>query len=125
MTNSDAGYASAPPTADGKFDVGGILLDRPFKIRRLGHFGINVTDMDAGLRFYHELLGFKIADIGDDFRDKEVPDELRRFGSTKRYFFRYASDHHAFVMVNHNIRGATDTRRRWRPRWARPGPRRS
>ncbi len=57
MTNSDATKVSAPRAADGKFDVGGILLDRPFKIRRLGHFGINVTDMEAGLRFYRELLG--------------------------------------------------------------------
>ncbi len=52
MTKSDATKISAPPTADGKFDVGGILLDRHFQIRRLGHFGINVTDMEAGLRFY-------------------------------------------------------------------------
>ena len=114
MTNSDAKYAPAPPIADGKFDVGGILLDRPFKIRRLGHFGINVTDMEAGLRFYRELLGFRITDIRDPFAGKEVPDEIKRFGDHKGYFFRYASDHHAFVMYNHNVRGATDTKGRWR-----------
>ena len=114
MTKSDATKASAPPTADGKFDVGGILLDRPFKIRRLGHFGINVTDMEAGLRFYRELLGFRITDIRDHFAGKEVPDEIKRFGDHKGYFFRYASDHHAFVMYNHNVRGATDTKGRHR-----------
>jgi len=29
---------------NGKFDVGGVLLAQPFKIRRLGHFGLNVPD---------------------------------------------------------------------------------
>jgi hypothetical protein len=27
---------------NGRFDVGGVLLAQPFKIRRLGHFGLNV-----------------------------------------------------------------------------------
>ena len=31
-------------TVDTKYDVGGVLLDRPFKVRRLGHFGFNVDD---------------------------------------------------------------------------------
>jgi len=43
----------------GKFDVGGVWLERPFKIRRLGHFGFNVLNMDAALRFYD--LGFRVA----------------------------------------------------------------
>ena len=33
--------------AQGKFDVGGVLLNQPFKIRRLGHFGFNLSDMEA------------------------------------------------------------------------------
>jgi hypothetical protein len=39
-----------------KYDVGGVLLDRPFKIRRLGHFGFNATNMEACRRFYVDLL---------------------------------------------------------------------
>ena len=27
------------------YDVGGVMLPRPFKIRRLGHFGFNVAKM--------------------------------------------------------------------------------
>ena len=45
---------------DRLYDVGGVLLPRPFKIRRLGHFGVNVTDMEAGLRFYRDLLGVPV-----------------------------------------------------------------
>ena len=65
-----------------KFDVGGVLLDRPFKVRRLGHFGFNVEDVEAGRHFYSDLLGFKVSDVS------------QRGG----YFMRYGGDHHAFVL---------------------------
>jgi len=29
--------------------VGGVLLDRPFRIRRLGHFGLNVDRIEEGI----------------------------------------------------------------------------
>ena len=45
-------------SVDTKFDVGGVLLDRPFKVRRLGHFGFNVDDIEAHRHFYGDLLGF-------------------------------------------------------------------
>ena len=44
------------------YNVGGVMLSRPFKIRRLGHFGFNLSDMPAGLHFYRDLLGFKVSD---------------------------------------------------------------
>jgi len=65
-----------------KFNVGGILLDRPFKIRRLGHFGFNVTDLDAAYHFYSDLLGFRVSD------------EFARGG----WFMRFGGDHHAFAL---------------------------
>ena len=43
-----------------RFDVGGVMLPQPFKIRRLGHFGLNVPDPKACLDFYCEGLGFRI-----------------------------------------------------------------
>ena len=43
-----------------KFDVGGILLNQPFKIRRLGHFGFNLVNMDEGVRFYINWIGFRV-----------------------------------------------------------------
>jgi len=100
---------------DGKYDVGGVLLDRPFRIRRLGHFGINAIKMDEALHFYHSLLGFRIVDIRDPYPDgRQIPDELKMHGNPKGYFFRYAHDHHAFVLYNHGYRGATDRLGRWR-----------
>jgi catechol-2,3-dioxygenase len=47
-------------TTSNKYNVGGVLLDRPFKIRRLGHFGFNGTNMEDCWRFYVDLLGFKV-----------------------------------------------------------------
>ena len=72
---------SAPAT--NKYNVGGIALDRPFKIRRLGHFGFNVSDLEAGKRFYFDLLGFFITEPAG-----------------AGYFGRHAADHHSFALFD-------------------------
>ena len=38
-------------------NVGGVLLDRPFKVRRLGHFGYNNVAMEESLRAGEPYLG--------------------------------------------------------------------
>ncbi len=81
-----------------KHDVGGILLDQPFKVRRLGHFGFNVINMAENVRFYNELLGFVISDVNDfsgRFEDKAL---LAQLGDAHGYFMHYGGDHHAFVL---------------------------
>src|SRR3979411_982271 len=65
-----------------KFNVGGILLDRPFKIRRLGQLGFNVTNLEQEHHFYSDLLGFRVSD------------EFARGG----LFMRFGPDHHAFAL---------------------------
>src|SRR5713226_285378 len=67
-------------SAQNKFNVGGVLLDRPFKIRRLGHFGFNLTNMDEGLRFYTDLLGFRISDVMDYSKRAKSPEQLASLG---------------------------------------------
>ena len=52
----------AQATPGTQFDVGGILLEQPFKIRRLGHFGFNVVDMDEPPALLHRPAGFRISD---------------------------------------------------------------
>lgn len=94
--------------ANGKHNVGGVLLDQPFKIRRLGHFGVNAIDMAGALRFYKDLLGFRVVDVRDTFKGKPVPDHLKEFGDSNGYFFRYGSDHHALVIYNQRLRMAMD-----------------
>ena len=53
---------SEPANMDEAFDVGGVRLARPFKLLRLGHFGINATDPEAAREFYCRLLGFRVSD---------------------------------------------------------------
>jgi catechol 2,3-dioxygenase-like lactoylglutathione lyase family enzyme len=89
-----------------KFNVGGVLLDRPFKIRRLGHFGFNLVQMDEGLRFYTELLGFRVSDVIDYSLRATSPDQLAGLGDPLGYFTRYGNDHHALVLFNQRVRDA-------------------
>jgi catechol 2,3-dioxygenase-like lactoylglutathione lyase family enzyme len=78
-----------------KYNVGGILLDRPFKIRRLGHFGFNVTDLEKAHHFYSDLLGFRVSD------------EFQRGG----WFMRFGTDHHAFALFKKQpVEAAPDAR---------------
>ena len=61
--------------ASQQYNVGGILLARPFKVRRLGHFGFNALKMAEGLHFYNALLGFKIS---DELDFAKVPGKSKR-----------------------------------------------
>ncbi|MBI4488282.1 MAG: VOC family protein [Deltaproteobacteria bacterium] len=98
-----------------KFNVGGVLLNQPFKIRRLGHFGFNLIHMEEGVRFYTEHLGFKVSDNNDASRRAKSPEQIAGLGDPKGYFTRYGTDHHALVLFNKRIREALDTRRRSKP----------
>jgi catechol 2,3-dioxygenase-like lactoylglutathione lyase family enzyme len=81
-----------------KHDVGGVLYDRPFKIRRLNHFGISVANTGESARFYRDLLGFAVADTLE--LQKYDPGEwLDGLPDTKIYFLRHNSDHHTFVLM--------------------------
>lgn len=102
-------------SAQGKFNVGGVLLDRPFKIRRLGHFGFNLVHMEEGVRFYSDLLGFRISDVIDYSRRAASPEQIAGLGDPKGYFMRYGGDHHAFVIFNKRVREALRTRHPLRP----------
>src|SRR2546426_5085836 len=66
-----------------KYNVGGVTLDQPFKIRRLGHFGFNASDLEASKRFYFDLLGFFITEPAG-----------------AGFFGRHAGDHHSFALFD-------------------------
>ena len=59
-----------------RYNVGGILLERPFKIRRLGHFGFNIAKLEEARHFYGDLLGFVVSDKADFSRAPWFPDFL-------------------------------------------------
>jgi catechol 2,3-dioxygenase-like lactoylglutathione lyase family enzyme len=66
-----------------KYNVGGVALDRPFKIRRLGHFGFNAVDFEASRHFYFDLLGFFVTEPAG-----------------AGFFGRHAGDHHSFALFD-------------------------
>jgi catechol 2,3-dioxygenase-like lactoylglutathione lyase family enzyme len=82
----------------GKFDVGGVLLDRPFKIRRLGHFGYNSNRVEDALAFYRDLLGFRVTDPLDFAKIIPVPHIFDGLGPTTGYFMTHGTDHHSHVV---------------------------
>ncbi|MCP2256020.1 Catechol 2,3-dioxygenase [Prauserella aidingensis] len=73
----------------GKYDVGGVSLDRPFKVRRLGHVGLFLDDLPAARRFYSDDLGFGVTDVLSF-----TP------GETQGYFMSNNADHHAVVCID-------------------------
>ncbi|GGX19253.1 hypothetical protein GCM10007242_27610 [Pigmentiphaga litoralis] len=85
-----------------RFNVGGVLLPRPFVIRRLGHFGINVDNSDRSLDFYTRLLGFRMSDP-IDFGARIPVDERASYGSTSGYFLRHGTDHHSLVLFPRTV----------------------
>ena len=82
-----------------RYNVGGILLERPFKIRRLGHFGFNLTKLEEARHFYGDLLGFIVSDKADFSRAPWFPKD-QGLGDTHGYFMRYGTDHHAMVLFS-------------------------
>jgi catechol 2,3-dioxygenase-like lactoylglutathione lyase family enzyme len=90
-------------TTPKQYDVGGVLLPRPFKIRRLGHIGLNLERLDDAITFYTDVLGFRITDDLNMF-DK-VPDAARHFveeiiADPRLIFTSNSSDHHALLLAH-------------------------
>src|SRR5258708_36472594 len=87
-------------SANGQPDMGGgVLRDRRFRIRRLGHFGFNINKLEEARHFYGDLLGFTISDKADSSGAPWFSKD-KRLGDTHGYFMRYGTDHHAMVLFS-------------------------
>ena len=60
----------------------------PFRIGKIGHVVLHCRDIERTVRFYTEVLGFKVSDV--------YPDEMVPGGMV---FMRCASDHHGVGFV--------------------------
>lgn len=60
----------------------------PFKLNKIGHVVLNVSDLDRSVRFYTGVLGFRVSDV--------YPDEMVHGGMV---FMRCNSDHHGIALV--------------------------
>jgi catechol 2,3-dioxygenase len=60
----------------------------PFQLRKIGHVVLNVSDVDASVRFYTEVLGLQVS---DRYPDSVVPGGM--------VFLRCNTDHHGVALV--------------------------
>jgi catechol 2,3-dioxygenase-like lactoylglutathione lyase family enzyme len=97
------------------FDVNGYRLDRPFRVRRLGHIGLNCTQFDECLHVYRDLLGFRVSDRLEFLDRASDPESIKGLGDTGGYFMRHGTEHHSFVLFNKRVREAYDKQRSFRP----------
>ena len=90
------------PDPDRRFIVGGVELPRPFRVRRLGHFGLNVADPEASRDCYERLLGLRISDR-IDFSGRLTAAQLAGLGPPVGYFLRHNPEHHTFVFFPRRV----------------------
>ena len=62
--------------------------DLPFRITKLGHVVLMVADLERSLRFYTQVLGFKVSDV---YPATMVPGGM--------VFLRFNADHHGVALV--------------------------
>ncbi len=65
-----------------------------FQLRKIGHVVLNVTDLDAAVRFYTEVLGLRVT---DRYPDGVVPGGM--------VFLCVGTDHHGVALVGGAQRG--------------------
>jgi catechol 2,3-dioxygenase-like lactoylglutathione lyase family enzyme len=84
-----------------EFVVGGVRLERPFAINRLGHFGLYQRDLSAAIPFYRDLLGLRVTDA--------IPQGAEP-SQAQGVFFTFGTDHHALVLLDAEVGKARDDR---------------
>ncbi|TWT12918.1 VOC family protein [Reyranella sp. CPCC 100927] len=89
--------------ANGSYTVGGVRYPRPFKIRRLGHFGFNLGALEKGLDFYGRLLGFRVTDELDFSKIPGLEDQARSLDDPRLFFMTHGPDHHALLLAHRSL----------------------
>jgi catechol 2,3-dioxygenase-like lactoylglutathione lyase family enzyme len=69
-----------------------------FQLRKIGHVVLNVTDLEASVRFYGDLLGLQVS---DRYPESMVPGGM--------VFLRCNTDHHGVALVGGAPRGDRTT----------------
>jgi len=85
------------------YSVGGVRLPRPFKIRRFGHFGYNMTHLTEGIEFYVDDLGFRVTDqtsLFDELSGPALEFAQKTVDDPRMVFTTNGSDHHALLLAS-------------------------
>jgi len=86
-------------TDNSKFVIGGIHADRPFKIRRLGHVGVDAFDLGVSLDFFVRDLGLWISDEFDLRKVPGLTHITELLLDPRGIFLTTGSDHHSVVLI--------------------------
>ena len=91
--------------------VGGLEMERPFRIRRIGHYGHHCENIQSTVHFMANQLGL----IPSDWYDAtgRCP-ELSREDATG-WFFRCGTDHHALVVASQILTDTLEPQRKGEP----------
>lgn len=88
--------------------VGGLRLEQPFRIQRIGHFGYHCPDISASVAFVAKSLGLIPSDHFD--ATQRVP-QLPKDEATG-WFFRCNTDHHCLVVASQNLNDTMEPHRK-------------
>ncbi|MDH3239649.1 MAG: VOC family protein [Alphaproteobacteria bacterium] len=62
--------------------------DPPFRVTKIGHVVLKVTDIERSLDFYTRVMGFEVSDV---YPDSMMPGRMA--------FLRFSEDHHGIALV--------------------------
>lgn len=79
------GFERASFGGEKTYDVGGVLLKRPFKVTGQGPVGVFVDDIAQSLPFYRDVLGFRVT-------------ETVRYGGHECVFLTHGAEHHSLKL---------------------------
>jgi catechol 2,3-dioxygenase-like lactoylglutathione lyase family enzyme len=86
-----SGYRPAAPNGGARFDVDGVLLERPFKITKIGPVGLFVDDVERAEAFYTERVGF-------------TKSEESVYQGARCVFLRCGAEHHSLALYPKELR---------------------
>jgi catechol 2,3-dioxygenase-like lactoylglutathione lyase family enzyme len=84
-----------------RYDVGGIMFSRPFRIRRLGHFGFNLDNIERGIDFYGRVLGYRLTD--ETTLGRLLPELGAKMEDDRIVFMTHNTDHHSFLLAHRSL----------------------
>ena len=85
------------------FNVGGLSLDRPFRLQRLGHIGLTQADAAGCDAFYRDELGFRSTD------HLQLPGMPAPIG----FFCGVGTDHHTLANLADLVEGDNPNYAMW------------
>ena len=62
--------------------------DAPFSITKIGHVVLNVSNLERSVRFYTQVLGFRVSDV---YGEEMIPGGM--------VFMRFSPDHHGVALI--------------------------